>query len=91
VVPAFVAAEADYLILSRLCVDAQTAFVEDLASSYRLDSLDEAELMRAADICRRYRDVELGLADASIGARREVVYTHGGDLRPAPLPRRHAP
>jgi hypothetical protein len=40
VVPAFVAAEADYLILSRLGVEAQIAFVEDLASAYRVDSLD---------------------------------------------------
>jgi uncharacterized protein len=66
VVPAFVAAEADYLILSRLGVDPRITFVEDLASAYRVDSLDAAELRRAADICRPYRDLELGLADASI-------------------------
>jgi uncharacterized protein len=61
-----VAAEADYLILSRLGVDAQIAFVEDLASAYRVDSLDAAELARAAQICGQHRDLELGLADASI-------------------------
>jgi uncharacterized protein len=66
VVSAFVAAEADYLILSRLDVDAQAAFVEDLASAYRLDSLDEGGLVMAAEICRQYRDLELGLADASL-------------------------
>lgn len=65
-VSAFVAAEADYLILTRLGVDVQTAFVEDLASAYRVDSLDPTELTRAAELCRRYRDLELGLADASI-------------------------
>jgi predicted nucleic acid-binding protein len=66
VVPAFVAAEADYLILSRLGVEAEVAFVEDLASSYRVDSLDPSGLTRAAEVCRRNRDLELGLADASI-------------------------
>jgi uncharacterized protein len=65
-VSAFVAAEADYLILSRLGVDAQIAFVEDLASAYRVESLDEAGLGRAAEVCGRYRDLELGLADASM-------------------------
>jgi predicted nucleic acid-binding protein len=66
VVPAFVAAEADHLILSRLGVDAQIAFVEDLASAYRIESLDSDGLSRAAGLCRQYRDLELGLADASI-------------------------
>jgi uncharacterized protein len=65
-VPAFVAAEADYLILSRLGVDTEIAFVEDLASAYRVDSLDPSGLQRAAEVCRRYRDLELGLADAAI-------------------------
>jgi uncharacterized protein len=66
VVPAFVAAEADHLILSRLGVDVEIAFVEDLAAAYRVESLDPEGLARAVDICRRYRDLELGLADASI-------------------------
>jgi uncharacterized protein len=66
VVSAFVAAEADYLILSRLGVDAQIAFVEDLASAYRVESLDSSGLSRAAELCRRYPDLGLGLADASI-------------------------
>jgi predicted nucleic acid-binding protein len=61
-----VAAEADYLILSRLGVDAQLAFVEDLAAAYRVESLDAVGLRRAAEVCSRYRDLELGLADASI-------------------------
>jgi uncharacterized protein len=49
-----------------LGVDAQVAFVEDLASAYRVDSLDPSGLGRAAEVCRQYRDLELGLADASI-------------------------
>jgi uncharacterized protein len=65
-VPAFVAAEADYLILSRLGVDTEISFVQDLASAYRVDSLDPSGMQRAVEVCRRYRDLELGLADASI-------------------------
>ena len=76
VVPAFVAAEADYLILSRLGIDAQTAFVEDLASAYRVESLDSKGLSRAAEVCRRYRDLELGLADASIVVLADAWSTH---------------
>jgi uncharacterized protein len=71
-----VAAEADYLILSRLGVEAQIAFVEDLASAYLVDSLDSAGLTRAAELCRHYRDVELGLADASIVVLADRWSTH---------------
>ncbi len=60
------AVEADYLILSRLGVDAELLFVEDLAGAYVLGGLDTAGVRAAAELCRRYRDHELGLADASI-------------------------
>ncbi|MGH2762558.1 MAG: PIN domain-containing protein [Thermoleophilaceae bacterium] len=76
VVSAFVAAEADYLILSRLGVEVQTAFVEDLASAYRVDLLDPPGLIRAAETCRQYRDLELGLADASIVVLADNWSTH---------------
>jgi predicted nucleic acid-binding protein len=76
VVPAFVAAEADYLILSRLGVEAQIAFVDDLAAAYNVDALDAAGLRRAAEICRRYRDLELGLADASVVVLADNWSTH---------------
>jgi predicted nucleic acid-binding protein len=66
IVPAFVAAEADYLIQDRLGVDAQLLFIDDLATAYTVDSLDNAGLTAAQEICARYRDLELGLADASM-------------------------
>lgn len=66
VVSAFAATEADYLILTRLGVDVQVAFVADLADAYRVDSLDPTGLALAADICDRYRDLEVGLADSSM-------------------------
>jgi predicted nucleic acid-binding protein len=62
-----VVAEADYLILRRLGVDAELAFLEDLArGTYIADALAPAELAIARDIAARYRDLELGLADASL-------------------------
>lgn len=62
-----VVAEADYLILRRLGVDAELAFLEDLAAeTYIADTLAPAELAIARDIAARYRDLELGLADASL-------------------------
>jgi len=64
----FVVAEADYLILRRLGVDAELRFLEDLAEgTYLADTLAPADLAIARDIAARYRDLELGLADASLG------------------------
>ena len=65
-VSAFTATEADYLILSRLGLDAELLFLDDLATSYQLASFDQAGLKRAKQVCAQYRDLELGLADASI-------------------------
>jgi uncharacterized protein len=64
-VSAFAAAEADYLILDRLDVDAQLAFLKDLAETYSVQALDAAGLRRARQVCERYRALRLGLADAS--------------------------
>jgi uncharacterized protein len=62
-----VVAEADYLILRRLGVDAELAFLEDLAQgTYVADALVPTELAIARDVAARYRDLELGLADASL-------------------------
>jgi predicted nucleic acid-binding protein len=60
-------AEADYLILRRLGVDVELAFLDDLAAgTYVVDSLARADLAVARDVAARYRDLELGLADASL-------------------------
>jgi predicted nucleic acid-binding protein len=60
-------AEADYLILDRLGVDVELAFLDDLAAgTFVVDCLGRQELSAARDLARRYRDLELGLADASL-------------------------
>jgi predicted nucleic acid-binding protein len=66
------AAEADYLILKRLGVDVEFAFLDDLAAgTFTAEGLSGDELGLARDVARRYRDLELGLADASL-----VVLAH---------------
>jgi predicted nucleic acid-binding protein len=62
-----VAAEADYLILRRLGVDVELAFLDDLSEgTYVVDALTPDDLPVARDVAARYRDLELGLADASL-------------------------
>lgn len=65
VVSAFVVAEADYLLLDRLVIDVELRFIESLATDFTIALLDREELISAHKLCLKYRDLELGLADAS--------------------------
>ena len=66
------AAEADYLILTRLGVDVELAFLDDLAiGTFAAEGLSGDELGLARDVARRYRELELRLADVSL-----VVLAH---------------
>ncbi len=63
----FTAAEADYLILDRLGLDPEMAFLDDLAQgTFIVDCLDRQEIVKAQEVVARYRDLRLGLADASL-------------------------
>jgi predicted nucleic acid-binding protein len=60
-------AEADYLILNRLGIDVELAFLDDLAEgTFLVVCLTREELGAARDLARRYQDLELGLADTSL-------------------------
>lgn len=60
-------AEADYLILERLGVDVELAFLEDLATgTFQVDCLTGQEIRAARELVERYRDLRIGLADASL-------------------------
>ncbi len=60
-------AEADYLILDRLGVDVELAFIDDLtAGTFLVECLSREELRTARAVVERYRDLRLGLADASL-------------------------
>lgn len=59
--------EADHLVLTRLGVDAEIALLEDLAAgTFAAECLSREELAVARDLVERYRDLKIGLADASI-------------------------
>lgn len=66
-VSAFVAAEVDYLLQTRLGRRASRAFLDDLAvGRYRLETVTHAELLTLTALSDRYADLAPGLADLSI-------------------------
>jgi len=61
------AAEADYLILDRLGIDVELQFLTDLAEeTFTVECLTRADVAVARDVVERYRDLRVGLADASL-------------------------
>ncbi len=63
----FVLAELDYLLSTRVSVAAAVALLDEVAGgAYRLEPMDGADVGRATEIIGRYRDLGLGLADASL-------------------------
>jgi predicted nucleic acid-binding protein len=67
VASALAIAEADYLILTRLGVEVELLFLQDLAEgTFQVECLTRSELRTAGAVARHYRDLEVGLADASL-------------------------
>jgi predicted nucleic acid-binding protein len=63
----FVLAELDSLITSRLGVGAELKMLEDVAGGvYRLAELTQNDVAQARSVIAKYRDLKIGLADASI-------------------------
>lgn len=63
----FILAELDYLLATRVGVDAELAFLRRVGiGDYAVESFDDDEITAAADLIDRYRDQGIGLADASI-------------------------
>lgn len=61
------AAEADYLILDRLGVDVELQFLTDLEEeTFTVECLTRADISVARGVIERYRDLRVGLADASL-------------------------
>jgi uncharacterized protein len=92
VISPYVVAELDYLVATRLGVEAELAVLDELAGgAYELAHLTLDELRACAALIGRYRDQELGVADASLVvlARRYGTRTiltldrrHFGVIRP---------
>ena len=63
----FVLAELDYLLATQVGGQAQLALVDEVARGvYRLESFSAHDVAVAGDVMRRYANLAIGLADASI-------------------------
>jgi len=67
VISPYVVAELDYLVATRMGIDAELAVLGELAGgAYSLPDFEADDLQAAAAIVERYRDQEIGVADASL-------------------------
>ena len=63
----FVLAELDYLLSTKVSREAALALLDQVAAgAYRLEAMAADDVARAAEIVLQYRDLRLGLADASL-------------------------
>lgn len=92
VVPILVITEVAYLIETRLGTDPEVRFLGDLASGvFAIESVQPADWLRIAELASRYRNLPLGMVDASVVATAErmgitevatVDHRHFGVVRP---------
>lgn len=68
----FVLAELDYMLGTRHGQSAQLALLGEVAEgAYELSAFDRADVNSATAVIRRYADLRIGLADASIAVLAE--------------------
>jgi uncharacterized protein len=76
IVPALVLAEVDYFLRDeREAMHALVREVFDPATSYEYENHDVTDILRAIELDRKFRDLELGLVDAvvaTVAERRRV-------------------
>lgn len=67
VISPFVLAELDYLTARIAGVNAELAVLDEMSSgAYEIAAFDAVDLVRARTVVERYRDLPLGLTDASL-------------------------
>lgn len=67
VISPYVLAELDYLVATRIGTNAELAVLSELTSgAYELAGFDAAAVALAATVISRYKDQNVGLADASL-------------------------
>ncbi len=67
VVSPYVVAELDYLVATRKGVDAELAVLAELAGgAYELAAMSAADIALAAEVIAKYRDLGIGITDASL-------------------------
>jgi uncharacterized protein len=72
VVPSALLCEVDYLLREFLGIDAELDFLESLETgAFHLEPLAPGDLARVRELIEQYRDLDLGLADASVVAAAE--------------------
>jgi uncharacterized protein len=82
----FVLAELDYLVSTRAGIDAELLLLGEVAEgAYRLESFGAEDVRVATDLIDRYRELGLGLADASV----VVIAARAGTNRILTLDDRH--
>jgi predicted nucleic acid-binding protein len=63
----FVLAETDYLVGRNVGREAQLALLDEIAGGgYELAPMSALDVADARDVCQRYADLDVGLADASL-------------------------
>lgn len=90
----FVLAELDYLILQLAGVETEIAFLDEVArGAYRLAAFGPEDVAAANRIVTRFRDLQIGLADASLVVlarrlgTRDLLTLDERDFRNLPGPR----
>lgn len=88
-IPIVVLGEVDYLLLEYLGVRAEADFLASIQSgAFQLEPFLPQDLQRSRQILEQYRDLELGLVDASVMATAErlgvfrILTTDLRDFRP---------
>ncbi len=82
----FVLAELDCLLATKVSAKAQRALLDEVArGAYQLEPFAAADVASATVVIRRYRDLAIGVADASI----VVLAERHGVLDVLTLDRRH--
>jgi predicted nucleic acid-binding protein len=67
ILSSFVLAELDYLLATRVGVEAERALLREVERGvYRLEAFDAADIAAAERVIGRYRAMGVGLADASL-------------------------
>jgi uncharacterized protein len=82
----FVLAELDYLLMTRVGVAAETALLGEVAAgAYDLVSFNADDVAAAVAFIERYKDLQIGLADASVA----VIAARARTTRILTLDERH--
>ena len=67
IIPMAILAELDYLLRQFLGVDAELDFIDTMiGGAYTLEAVTREDLSRCRALIAKYRDLDLGLADAAV-------------------------